>query len=190
MGADDLRDLPDEVLVKRFKATREEASFSEIFRRYKKSVYQRCLAVLRSPPAAEDVTQETFVRLFEGVEGLRGSNLGAWLHRVAWNLSMDHLARQLRSEAGKREAQSSLTEVLGALQTDHRLVDQVRAIIEQLPSHQRIPMKLFYLAGYSYKEIARYLGYTEAEVKSYLQNGKRQFRIKWEELKSSPRVSE
>ena len=59
MGAADLRDLPDELLIERFRVTRSHEAFSEIFRRYRKPIYISCLAVLRSPPAAEEMPERS-----------------------------------------------------------------------------------------------------------------------------------
>src|SRR5229473_5395144 len=160
MGADDLDDLPDELLVDRFRVTRSHESFSELFRRHKKPVYASCLAILRSPAAAEEMTQETFVKLFSSVDTLRGGSLGAWLHRVARNLCLNHIAARRRSEDVLQADSSSGSEVKSP-EKDFLLAEQVHAILEELPSHQRIPMKLFFLGGYSYTEIAALLGYSE-----------------------------
>ena len=190
MGAADLRDLPDELLIERFRVTRSHETFSEIFRRYRKPIYISCLAVLRSPPAAEEMTQETFTKLFSSVDTLHGGSLGAWLHRVARNLCLNLIAARRRSEDVLQQDDSSDGSEVKSPERDFLLAEQVRSILKELPSHQRIPIKLFFLGGYSYKEIAALLGYSEEQVKSYLQNGKRQFRIRWEDLKSSPKASE
>jgi RNA polymerase sigma-70 factor (ECF subfamily) len=56
---------------------------------------------------------------------------------------------------------------------------QIRTILRGLPEEQRICLKLFYFEGYSAKEVAERTGFTEKQVKSYLQNGRRNFLSAW-----------
>jgi len=56
---------------------------------------------------------------------------------------------------------------------------QIRTILRGLPEQQRICLKLFYLEGYSAKEVAKRTGFTEKQVKSHLQNGRRNFVAAW-----------
>jgi len=55
----------------------------------------------------------------------------------------------------------------------------IRAVLSELPERQRRCLKLFYIEGFSAKEVANATGWTDKQVKSYLQNGRRNFIRLW-----------
>jgi len=185
MGEENLESVPDEVLAQRFQTTGGPQYFSEIFRRYKKSVFAGCLAMLRSRMVAEELTQETFIRLFTRIDTFRGGSFKAWIHRVARNLCLNQLADHGRGEAISYEDARAPGEPVKGLEPEFLIRNEVRTILNQLTAQQRITMKLFYLDGYRYGEIGERLGLSPEQVKSSLQNGKRQFRIRWQRVQSA-----
>ena len=56
----------------------------------------------------------------------------------------------------------------------------VKDVLSQLDARQRIALKLHYVNGYSYEEIARLTGWTRDSVKTHIQNGKRMFKLLWD----------
>lgn len=86
MAVHDIQGLSDETLVEKFKATRNNEYFSEIFRRYKRKVFETCLAFLGNRAAAEDLIQETFTKAFTDIDKFYGGNFNGWLRTIAKNM--------------------------------------------------------------------------------------------------------
>ena len=134
--------------------------------------YRTALGVLGDPHAAEDVAQEAMVRLQSSLAGFRGdAEVTTWIHRVALNLSLDHI-RTRRRRAVEVPLDHAAAAPDGDVTDPHRAVDTsraraaLRAAIERLPEEQREVLALRYSSGLSYGEIARVTGSAEGTVAS------------------------
>jgi RNA polymerase sigma-70 factor, ECF subfamily len=170
--------VPDAQLVRRFQETADPDAFAEIFRRYRRQIYAACRAFLGESGAAEDATQETFVRAYRNIAQFREGNLPGWLTRIARNVCIDEWRKQ-RPETGIEDADAAVAAPSRSGQpgvdsmADLRFAAQkVREEMAGLPEEQRrcLEMKI---EGYSYEETAARTGLPVAAVKSHLQNGRR-----------------
>ena len=174
--------LPDEELVRHFQETLDPAWFAELFSRYRKKVYFACRAFQSDGTAAEDATQETFLRAYEKIQQFSEGDFVGWLMRIAKNICIDAWRRR-RPETEVAETALGDTGIEGvavASSLDLRLsAQQVWHEIKSLPLRQRecLEMKI---EGYSYEEIAARTGLTVEAVKSHLQNGRRMLWLKME----------
>lgn len=74
---------------------RESEAFTYLFEQYSDKVYRLAVSLLKDEVAAEGVVQDAFLRLIERLDQFEGrSNLGTWLYRIAYNLSVDRLRQQ------------------------------------------------------------------------------------------------
>ena len=80
--------ISDIALLRRYADDRDETAFAEIVSRYAGMVYAACYRVLQDKQLAEDVTQETFLRLMRKPAHVSLS-LGGWLHKAATQLAID-----------------------------------------------------------------------------------------------------
>ena len=168
--------VSDAQLVRRFQETGDSDSFAEIFRRYRGQIYAACRAFLGERGAAEDATQETFVRAYRNIAQFREGNLPGWLTRIARNVCIDEWRKQ-RPEVGIEDVSVAAPSRTGPPGVDS-LADlrfaarRVREEMVGLPEEQRrcLEMKI---EGYSYEETAARTGLPVAAVKSHLQNGRR-----------------
>jgi len=93
MGNDE-RGAEDHILIQRFLAGDEEA-FECLVERYYQRIDRLAQHVVRHPMAAEDITQEVFLRAYHALHRFRGeASLYSWLYRIAINLCLNHLRRQ------------------------------------------------------------------------------------------------
>jgi RNA polymerase sigma-70 factor (ECF subfamily) len=167
-------ELADVELIRAYRGG-EAAAFAELFRRYAARLAALCRRYLRDPWLAEDVVQETFLRLLEAQAGIdEGFNVGAWLHRIAVNLCIDEQRRaRLR---GRPEGGQEVDEraggpesvhpeaVLDARVTHEQLVDA----IGHLPAHHRRVLLRREVEGMSYAAIAAAESLTVAAVHGVL----------------------
>ncbi|MEK7407510.1 MAG: RNA polymerase sigma factor [Acidobacteriota bacterium] len=175
---------PDEQLVEEIKATGENSCFAPIFERHRRRILGRCRAVVHDEAAAEDLTQDTFLTALARIELFRGGNVYAWLCAIARNLCLNYLEANIRLVV-----QADLSEepvCTPDFEHDLAWVERLESILNQLSAPQRVCLKLFYVDRYTAAEVARITGFTGKQVKTYLQNGRRRFKILWEK-KGGPR---
>jgi RNA polymerase sigma-70 factor, ECF subfamily len=133
-------------VLERFAAGDVEA-FAPLFRQYQGEVYRWIVRIVRDPAAAEDLTVETFWRLYQKRERLDPKgNCAAWLRRVATNLAIDHLRRARPTEllvtepaaeeradsVAQRETRAAIGRAVNELSPKLRAVVQL-VLIEEEP---------------------------------------------------------
>jgi RNA polymerase sigma-70 factor (ECF subfamily) len=147
-------------------------AFRALFEKHKDMVYSVALRYCGDAAAAQDIAQDTFVKLFSTVAGFRGdSTFEAWLYRMVVNNCFDHKRRT-------RRLTPLLSDVLAALRTpDVSVLDEVlrsemsahvKSVVESLAPDQRMVIVLRYTQGLSYDEIAEILGCASGTVASRL----------------------
>lgn len=164
-------------LVTSFRSTGDNRHFEGLYRAFRRKVFGVCYHLLRSADAAEDATHEAFLRAYEQFSTLRGTNFSAWVVRIASNLCLN----RIRQDATRERAVESSDAVADG-ETAVILAEETgiaREVLRSLGPEQRKVLLLRYLEGYSHQEIETITGYDAAQVRSYLQNGRRNFRIRW-----------
>ena len=150
----------------------DETALVDLYDRYAGFVYGLAMRTLVDRQAAEDVTQEVFVYLWEHPERidpgrgtLRGF-LGTLTHRRAVEAVRREEARRRREARVARE-QADVPDVAEAvLRSD--TTGKVRTALEVLPEAQRRALELAYFDGYTYRQVADVLGIPEGTAKSRL----------------------
>ena len=146
--------------------------FETAYDTYSAAVYRLALVYLGRPADAEDVTQETFVRLLCRAPAFADEeHRRRWLLRVAANLCRD----QLRGFWRKRVTE--LEDVLPAAPAEER--EAARAMMA-LPEQYRLPIHLHYYEGYSVAEIAGILKLGQSAVKMRLKRGREMLKLELE----------
>ena len=171
----DERGAEDHLLVQRFLAG-EEAAFERLVERYYQRIDRLAQQVVRHPMAAEDITQEVFLRAYRGLARFRGdASFYSWLYRITINLCLNYLRhREPRLSTAQDSAAAALPTaadpslVLEAREREHL----IRNAIDALPAHYRVAIILRDLEGLSYQEIADILGIPLGTVKSRINFGK------------------
>jgi RNA polymerase sigma factor (sigma-70 family) len=180
IGGQSLNAVPDEELVRQFQRSGDGECFAELFRRYRKRIYLACKGFFASGAAAEDATQETFLRAYRNMHRFFEGNFGAWLAHIARNVCIDQWRKQ-RFETFGDGTEAAEMPAAGSLDTDselHFAVERLREEMEKLPPEQRACLQMK-IEGYSYEETALRTGLTVEAVKSHLQNGRRML---WQRL--------
>lgn len=170
-------------LVERYRATRDPAHLGDLFERYAHLVLGVSLRYLRNREDAEDAAMEVYERLSTALLRHEVANFKSWLHSVVANHCRMALRRRRSAPATVEASEELLDAVLASAPAPHEddaleeNLEALRAALAGLGEAQRRCLELFYLEGHSYAEIARRSGYALKEVKSHIQNGKRNLRI-------------
>lgn len=170
----------DEVLMVRYQRGDREA-FAELLRRYERPIYNFALRYLQHPSWAEDVTQDTFLRLVQRAgEFKHESRFSTWLYTIARNLCVDQLRRQKHrrhasldqsdgvddAPAGEKVADTKPASSTERVAVAHEIREQVFLAIDELPEEQREVFLLRHIGDVSFQEIAEITGVGENTVKS------------------------
>ncbi len=186
-------ELTEGQLVERFRETGESRHFETLYLRTRRTVYSRCLAIVKDGESAEDLSHETFLRAYDQFARLEGSNFSGWVYKIATNLSLNWLRDKLNRQRLLRKKGAPTEEKLES--TEERLLQQnrlgrARRVLKTLKEEQRTVLTLKYVEGCSYSEIEAQTGYTYDQVRSYLQNARRNFQIRWAEQAKPRGVSQ
>jgi RNA polymerase sigma factor (sigma-70 family) len=169
--------LPDDQLLARFAAARDEAAFEALVARHGPMVLGTCRAVLRDEHAAEDAFQATFLTLARKAGSLWArDSLGGWLHRVAFRIAV-----QADTDAGRRRRlEREVSEgAAGRAADEGSWGDWLPALheeIDRLPEAQRAPIVLCYLQEMTYEQAALHLGWTVPTLRTRLARARERLR--------------
>ena len=141
----------------------DEEAFVEVYRLVGSSLYGTALRILHRPDEAEEVVQETIVRLYEKAAGIKAGNLRGWLHRVTVNRCLDRLKAKGWSA---EELPADIPSSSGSASAVARL--DLSRVVAQLPSQARMVFLLHDLEGYKHREVAEALDISEGTSKSQL----------------------
>lgn len=171
----------DMSLINRFKKSDDKDCIGILFERYTYLVYGICMKFLKDEEKCKDAVMEVFEKVMQEIYKHEISNFSSWLHSVTRNYCL----MQLRSEKSEtlklNEWQKSellfmeIAEEMHLITTNEKekQLQQLELAIEELNIEQKTCIKLFYIEEKSYQDIATITGYDLKQVKSYLQNGKR-----------------
>jgi RNA polymerase sigma-70 factor (ECF subfamily) len=165
--------------------------FEVFMSNYQDMVFSTAMRLTANRSEAQDISQEAFLRAYERFAELKNSpTAGAWLRKVATNLSLDHLTRyrsrwsffseMFKPRDDEQEAEMDFqadVDVVGEVSGQERreLVDQALA---SLPAAQRVPLVLYHIEGFHYDEIAKKLNISMAKVKVDIFRGREALRKK------------
>ena len=159
---------------------RDEAAWRELVARYTRRVFGIAYRFTGRVDEAEDLTQEIFVKVYQGLDRFRETEgaFSTWLTAVARNQSIDHYRRR-REDRLRRADDAALVEVLPSPQEgpELRLEREQRARLvhrglRALPEDLRQPVILCDLEGVAYEEIARILQLPLGTEKSRINRGR------------------
>jgi RNA polymerase sigma-70 factor (ECF subfamily) len=156
---------------------RDPSALTEMYDQFGSYVYGLAVRVIRDRRAAEDVTQDVFLALWERPEAFdpdRG-RLRTFMGTIAHRRSIDFVRRE---EARRRRNERDAAGVVPIPDVDELAIaivtaEQVRAEVDRLPAEQRQAIELAYFAGRTYRQVANELGIPEGTAKSRMRLGLR-----------------
>jgi RNA polymerase sigma factor (sigma-70 family) len=149
-------------LLERFAAGDLDA-FESLFRGHQCAVYRWIVRIVRDPAAAEDLTVETFWRVYRSHAHFRpDGNFEAWLRRIGTNVALDHL-RTARAYVELPEDFPANPSPDSAVQKETRIA--VQRAFASLPMRLRVVAQLGLIEEEPYRTIAEALGISESAVK-------------------------
>ncbi|OBI99687.1 RNA polymerase sigma factor SigE [Mycobacterium sp. 1165196.3] len=166
-----------------FDATGDKAampSWDELVRQHADRVYRLAYRLSGNQHDAEDLTQETFIRVFRSVQNYQPGTFEGWLHRITTNLFLDMVRRRsrIRMEALPEDYERVPADEPNPEQIYHdsRLGPDLQAALDSLPPEFRAAVVLCDIEGLSYEEIGATLGVKLGTVRSRIHRGRQALR--------------
>jgi RNA polymerase sigma-70 factor, ECF subfamily len=174
----------DARLVEEAKRGNREA-FGELVRRYERRLMRVILRFINDLDLAEDLAQETFLRVYERLDQFDPSRrFSPWLFRIGVNLTLDHHRRRKRRVWAilftDRSRDRWIEPETGDPRTEQDLQLEVRRVIEQIPEKYRTVLVLRDMENFSTSEIAAILDRKEATIRWRLAEARNRFQDLWE----------
>jgi RNA polymerase sigma factor (sigma-70 family) len=179
--------LTDQELLENYYHDGNNQWLGALLPRYTLLLLGVCMKYLKNEEEAKDCVQHIFLKAITELPKYRVEFFKAWIYMVARN----HCLMRLRGMQGKIPVEIKEQHLAETYDENNRqrhidkdlLLQDMEQALEQLNPEQKQCVILFYLEKKSYQEIAEQTGYTLLQVKSYIQNGKRNLKIMLEKKK-------
>jgi len=184
LTSDSRSKLSDKELVERYRYSLDTAYIGVLFQRYTHLLFGVCMKYLQNEERAKDAVMEVFEKVLTDLRRHDVEEFRPWVYTVAKN----HCLMGLRKEKGLSLKHEDFvhftTEIMESDESVHlngvtapEMDKALYAAIDKLKEDQRECVRMFYFEKLSYEEIQDQTGYTYNEVKSHLQNGKRNLKL-------------
>jgi RNA polymerase sigma-70 factor (ECF subfamily) len=149
----------------------DHSAFTILVDRYKDLVFSLALKMLKNREEAEEVSQDTFIKVFKSLDKFKGdSKFSTWIYKVAYNTCLDRLKKNKREQhvvpidKYTEGEVKTIDNALYAMEQKERQ-QTIQHCIQALPSEDAFLMTLFYFEEQSLEEIAKIMEITPNNVK-------------------------
>lgn len=179
------RDISDSQLITLYKENHNKEIVGELYKRYTKFVFLISMKYLKNEEQSKDSVMLIFEKLFTDLSNHQIDNFKSWLYMVTRNHCLMYLRKE-QSDFKKTQdlkkdyenfMENDLNSHLIENETEEVKIESIHDAVSQLNKEQKECVKLFYMEGKSYSEIADLTNYPIKKVKSSIQNGKRNLKI-------------
>ena len=172
--------IPDAELLIQYKTGGDVAVLGELFSRYTPLIYGVCLKYLKDRDDSKDAVMQVFEKLVQTLREHEIENFKSWLYVTSRN----HCLMQIRAKKGKMTEDISdhlmESDLIMHLEEEPELegnLSKLETCIDQLEIEQKQCVRLFYLEQKCYRDITGLTSFDLNQVKSFIQNGKRNLKI-------------
>lgn len=172
--------ISDQELLDRFYADHDNQWLGILLERYTLLLLGVCMKYLKNEEQARDCVQQIFLKAITELHKYKVEYFKSWIYMVAKN----HCLMQLRDKPGKNtiEVKESIAAEIEEnskedILLNEKTYDYLEEALKELNSDQQLCVTLFYINKKSYQEISEQTGYTMMQVKSHIQNGKRNMKL-------------
>lgn len=158
--------LEDEKLIKKY-LDGDSSAFKELYVKYRIVLFNFIYSFIKDPNEAEDIFQETFIKVIDNIHNYKEGNFKAFLFTVARNLVIDNLRKKTKTieknissievnEDEKNKNNENLTPVEKTFDIFKKIeIEKLNEAIDKLPSHYKEIIYLKHFANLSFEEISK-----------------------------------
>ena len=158
--------MDDETLIKACVSGNEKAQF-QLFEQFAPKMMAVCLRYAENREMAEDVLQDSFVKVFKNLKKFTNEgSLDGWIRRIMVNTSLDAILKNKKRKFDSQIESVSYLAPQNDFIEESLMAEDLMLIINQMPEGYKLVFNLYAIEGYSHKEIAETLGISENTSKS------------------------
>lgn len=180
MNKENTDHISDQELLERFYATRDNQWLGILLQRYTLLLLGVCMKYLKNEEEARDSVQQIFLKAITELQKYKVTYVKSWLYMIAKN----HCLMKLRDKTGRNtreiseempisDADSKFTD----LAEKEEVLNLLESSMDELNEDQKTCVTLFYLQKHSYNQVSDITGFSLLQVKSFIQNGKRNLKL-------------
>lgn len=181
MNPERYNDITDQQLLSKYYSDHNSEWLGVLLQRYTLLLLGVCMKYLKDEDEAKDSVQQIFLKVIQELQKYKVEYFKSWLYMVAKN----HCLMKLRDRNGRQtsEINDRLSATPGdesdksAQEKNDYTLELMQDALKELNPEQRQCVTLFYLEKKSYQQISDATGYNLLQVKSYIQNGKRNLKL-------------
>ena len=164
----------------------DREAFRVLVERYMKQAYNIAYGFVNNHDDAEDIAQESFVRVYQSIASFRGdARFSTWLYKIVMNLSLNRMKQRRNVNHEPMPAEIMMvheeTSFFGARDPHIRM--HVERALHQLPTLQRAVVILRHIDGLSTRQVSSILRCSEGTVKTHLHRGLKKMKIQLQFLR-------
>lgn len=180
----------DQDLITAYRDSGDSAFVGELYERYSVQIYAICKRYLKNEEETRDAAMEVFEYLLVELPKYEIQTFKSWLARATSNFCLMRIRKRKSAEAKEDDFKKTEATVMESAVDAHLPSEaqkkevellKLEAAILELKDEQKTCVELFFLQGKSYDEVANMTGYSFKQVKSHIQNGKRNLKIRMEQ---------
>jgi len=158
----------------------------ELYKRYASKMLGVCMRYARDKAEAEDVLQESFIKVFENLHNYRNEgSLEGWVRRIIVHTAINSYKKNLKIISKDSDETSNLNININPDAVSAMTEKELLKIINELPEPYKIVFNLFVIEGYSHKEISEITEIPENTSKSHLARARKMLQEKLSKIKIS-----
>ena len=178
MNKDAFAHIEDKELLSKFYSDGDNRWLGILLKRYTMLLLGVCMKYLKDEEEAKDAVQQIFLKVITELPKYKVDFFKSWLYMIAKNLCLmrlrDHRTPvELTDKVEASEETNARTELL----EKDRTLSLIEEGLQELSYEQNVCITLFYFDKKSYQQITDITGYNLLQVKSYIQNGKRNLKL-------------
>lgn len=173
------QEISDQGLLERYFQTKDKQWLGVLLERHTLLLYGVCMKYLRDAEEARDMVQQVQLKVMEEIGKYKVEFFRSWLYTVTVNLcnmqlrNRQHLIREITDwDLGSWPSEAKMPDP-----QKEKQLEMLRPAMDELKEAQRECVRKFYLENKTYRDITRETGMSIKQVKSNIQNGKRNLRL-------------
>ncbi|MCB0662376.1 MAG: sigma-70 family RNA polymerase sigma factor [Saprospiraceae bacterium] len=181
--------MDDDQAISLFLASRDNAYFDILFKRYSGKVYAKCISILKDEVLAGDATQEIFTKIFLNLSKFTGkSKFSTWLYSITYNYCIDQVRKQKKGQGLFSDEIENAPDVVEEVQDEELLtmeINRLKEVLDNLPEGDKAVLIMKYSEEMSIIEIAETFQKSESAIKMKLMRAKQKAKQVYDELYGS-----
>lgn len=180
-----MKSLSEEELVQRCLQNDKQA-YEVFYKRFSPKMYGVCMRFAKNQMEADDILQEGFIKVYLNLKSFRNEgSLEGWIRRTIVNTAINQYKKNTKYQNDTDIENANVVQYQYASAIDNISVEELLALVQELPVGYRMVFNLNVIEGYTHREIAELLGISENTSKSQLSRARQTLQRKLAELKGN-----